>query len=321
MEQFFNSIWFDLIMLVVGFVLLIKGADFFVDGSSSIAKKFRIPSIIIGLTVVSLGTSLPELASSVTASLAGSNEIAISNVVGSNLFNLMVVVGFCALMANVSVDNNMLKRDIPISISAAILLLTLCAIGSTLGRIDSAILLVLFVSYIALLVIYAMKNRTDDDEEDEVKERNIILSLVFVIGGIVAIKFGGDFVVNSARDIAVTFGMSETLVGLTIVAVGTSLPELVTSIVAARKNEVDLALGNAIGSNIFNILCILGFTGVISPVKIIPNNLIDIGILIAFSAIIWLVAWKKRKLNRIDGVWMILLYVAFAAFIVIRDLA
>ena len=321
MEQFFNSIWFDLIMLVVGFVLLIKGADFFVDGSSSIAKKFRIPSIIIGLTVVSLGTSLPELASSVTASLAGSNEIAISNVVGSNLFNLMVVVGFCALMSSVSVDNNMLKRDIPISIGAAGLLLALCAIGSTLGRIDSAILLVLFVSYIALLIVYAMKNRTDDDEEDDVKERNIFLSIVFVIGGIVAIKFGGDFVVNSARDIAVTFGMSETLVGLTIVAVGTSLPELVTSIVAARKNEVDLALGNAIGSNIFNILCILGFTGVISPVKIIPNNLIDIGILIAFSAIIWLVAWKKRKLNRIDGVWMILLYVAFAAYIVIRDMA
>ena len=318
MEQFFNSIWFDLIMLVVGFVLLIKGADFFVDGSSSIAKKFRIPSIVIGLTVVSLGTSLPELASSVTASMAGSNEIAISNVVGSNLFNLMVVVGFCALMANVSVDNNLLKRDIPISIGAAILLCTLCTIGFTLGRIDSAILLVLFVSYIVALVLYAMKHRTDDDDEDDVKERNFFLSILFVVGGVVAIKFGGDFVVNSARDIAVTFGMSETLVGLTIVAVGTSLPELVTSIVAARKNEVELALGNAVGSNIFNILGILGVTGVIAPIGIIPSNLIDIAILIAFSAIIWVVAWKKRKLERIDGIWMILLYVAFAAYIIIR---
>lgn len=321
MEQFFNSIWFDLIMLVVGFVLLIKGADFFVDGSSSIARKFRIPSIVIGLTIVSMGTSLPELASSVTASLAGSNEIAISNVVGSNLFNLMVVVGFCALMANVSVDNNMLKRDIPISIGAAILLCILCTVGFTLGRLDSALLLVLFVTYIIVLVLYAMKHRTGDDDEDDVKEHNVILSVVFVVGGVVAIKFGGDFVVESARDIAMTFGMSETLVGLTIVAIGTSLPELVTSIVAARRNEVDLALGNAIGSNIFNILGILGVTGVIAPIGVIASNLIDIAILIVFSAIIWAVAWKKRKLTRIDGAWMILLYVAFAAYIIIRDMA
>ena len=318
MEQFFNSIWFDLIMLVVGFVLLIKGADFFVDGSSSIAKKFRIPSIIIGLTVVSLGTSLPELASSVTASLAGSNEIAISNVVGSNLFNLMVVVGFCALMSSVSVDNNMLKRDIPISISAAILLLTLCAIGSTLGRIDSAILLVLFVSYIALLIIYAMKNRTDDDEEDEVKERNIILSLVFVIGGIVAIKFGGDFVVNSARDIAVTFGMSETLVGMTIVALGTSLPELVTSMIAAKKGESDLALGNVVGSNIFNIVYILGMSAVVSPITVDILAVIDTIAVIGVSALVLLFAATDRKVNRVEGAIMLAAYIGYFIYMFVR---
>ena len=321
MEQFLNSIWFDLIMLVVGFVLLIKGADFFVEGSSGIAKKLRIPSIVIGLTVVSMGTSLPELSASTQAALAGSNEIAISNVVGSNLFNLMVVVGCCAIMAKISVDDTMVKRDIPISIGAAILLAVLGVIGFAIGRIDAAILLCLFIAFVTMLVVYAMKNRTSNDDGDETKDRSAIVSLLFIIGGVAAVVFGGDFVVKSAKDIAVSFGMSENLVGLTIVAVGTSLPELVTSIVAARKNEVELALGNAVGSNIFNVLGILGVAGVISPMTVITDNLIDIAILVVFSAIVWAVSAKKRRLDKIDGVWMVLLYVAFAAYIVVRDMA
>ena len=308
-------------MLVVGFVLLIKGADFFVEGSSSIAKKLRIPSIVIGLTIVSMGTSLPELSASTQAALDGSNEIAISNVVGSNLFNLMVVVGCCAIMAKIAVDDTMVKRDIPISIGAAILLAVLGVIGFAIGRIDAAILLILFITFVTYLVLYAMKNRTSDDEVDEAKSRSAIVSLLFIIGGVAAVVFGGDFVVNAAVDVAKACGMSENLVGLTIVAVGTSLPELVTSIVAARKNEVELALGNAVGSNIFNILGILGVAGVISPMTVITDNLIDIGILVVFSAIVWAVSAKKRRLDKIDGVWMVLLYVAFAVYIVIRDMA
>lgn len=321
MDQFFNSSLFDLIMLVVGFVLLIKGADFFVEGSSSIAKKLRIPSIVIGLTIVSMGTSLPELSASTQAALAGNNEIAISNVVGSNIFNLMVVVGFCAVMAKITVDNNMVKRDIPISIGAAILLAVLGIIGFAIGRLDAVLLLGLFIAYVTTLVIYAMKNRTGNDEGDDIKERSAIVSILFIVGGVAAVVFGGDFVVDSAVDIATAFGMSENLVGLTIVAVGTSLPELVTSIVAARKNEVDLALGNAVGSNIFNILGILGVAGIISPMTVITDNLIDIAILVVFSSIVWAVSAKKRKLDKIDGIWMILLYVAFAVYIVIRDMA
>ena len=319
MAAFLDSIYFAFILLVVGFVLLIKGADFFVEGSSGIAKKLRVPSIIIGLTVVAMGTSLPEAAVSVSAGLAGSNSLAISNVLGSNIFNLMVVVGFCAVMAPIVVDKDMIKRDIPISIGAALLLLLLGLWGMTLGRVDAILLLVLFVAFIVFLVFAALKNRTAAaEEEDEIKARPIWLCLIFIVGGAAAIIFGGDWVVDSATKIALTFGMSETLVGLTIVSVGTSIPEFVTSIVAARKKEVELSLGNAIGSNIFNILLILGLSGTISPLAVLTENIIDVVVLIAFSAFVWFAAWKKKKLGRLEGILMILFYVAFVVYIGLR---
>lgn len=319
MAAFLDSIYFAFILLVVGFVLLIKGADFFVEGSSGIAKKLRVPSIIIGLTVVAMGTSLPEAAVSVSAGLAGSNSLAISNVLGSNIFNLMVVVGFCAVMAPIVVDKDMIKRDIPISIGAALLLLLLGLWGMTLGRVDAILLLVLFIAFIVFLVFAALKNRTAAaEEEDEIKARPIWLCLIFIVGGAAAIIFGGDWVVDSATKIALTFGMSETLVGLTIVSVGTSLPEFVTSIVAARKKEVELSLGNAIGSNVFNILLILGLSGTISPLAVLTENIIDVVILIAFSAFVWFSAWKKKKLGRLEGILMILFYVAFVVYIGLR---
>jgi cation:H+ antiporter len=319
MAAFLDSIYFAFILLVVGFVLLIKGADFFVEGSSGIAKKLRVPSIIIGLTVVAMGTSLPEAAVSVSAGLAGSNSLAISNVLGSNIFNLMVVVGFCAVMAPIVVDKDMIKRDIPISIGAALLLLLLGLWGMTLGRVDAILLLVLFIAFIVFLVFAALKNRTAAaEEEDEIKARPIWLCLIFIVGGAAAIIFGGDWVVDSATKIALTFGMSETLVGLTIVSIGTSLPEFVTSIVAARKKEVELSLGNAIGSNVFNILLILGLSGTISPLAVLTENIIDVVILIAFSAFVWFAAWKKKKLGRLEGILMILFYVAFVVYIGLR---
>lgn len=321
LEPVLNSLPFAFVLLVVGFVLLIKGADFFVDGSSGVARKLRIPSIIIGLTVVAMGTSLPEAAVSVSASLQGSNSLAISNVIGSNIFNLMVVVGFCATMAPVTVQKDVAKRDIPISIGAAIILLLLGTIGMSVGRIDAAILLVLFVAFIVALVLIALKARKENaeqEEEEEGKVRPIWLCLIFIVCGAAAIILGGDMVVDSATTIATAFGMSETLIGLTIVAVGTSLPELVTSIVAARKNEVELSLGNAIGSNIFNILMILGLAGVISPLAFITENIIDIIVLIAVSVLVWLVCLWKKKLNRVTGISMILIYVAYVVYIALR---
>ena len=306
----------QLVILALGFAMLVKGADFFVDGSASIAAKFKIPQLIIGLTVVAMGTSAPEAAVSISAAFAKNADITIGNIVGSNILNILIILGVSALITSLAVSKDVLRINLPIVTGASVLLLLLGYDG-VISTLDA---LVIFLCFVAFLIYMIISARRSNQAGDEIKEMSVLKSLIFALGGLVLIVLGSRFTVDSATKIASALGVDDRVIGLTVVALGTSLPELVTSIVAARKNEVDLALGNAIGSNIFNILCILGVTGVISPVKIIPNNLIDIGVVIAFSAIIWLVAWKKRKLNRIDGVWMILLYVAFAAFIVIRDM-
>lgn len=311
------------VILVVGFVLLIKGADFFVEGSSAVAKKLRVPSIIVGLTIVALGTSLPELAVSVTASIAGSNAIAISNVVGSNLFNLLVVCGACTLFMPLSINKSTLKQDFPLSIICAVMLLVMGYIGMAVGRLDAGILLIIFITYISILVMQALKARkvstqSDEEEENEKKDIPVWLCIVYIVGGIAAIKFGGDFVVDGAKEIAKQFGMSENLIGLTIVAVGTSLPELVTSIVASRKNEVDMALGNVLGSNIFNVLFILGTAGVISPMAFIMENVVDIAILIVVSVLVYVFGWTKQRVEKKEGVIMIGIYVAYMVYACIR---
>lgn len=316
-----------ILFLVIGFVFLVKGADIFVEGSSSIAKKFKVPSIIIGLTIVAMGTSLPEAAVSVTASIANKNALAVSNVIGSNIFNLMMVIGVCAIMTPVAVNKATLKRDFPFSVICAILLLALGVIGPmSLGHADGVIFLILFAGFIGLMIHSAMKASKEGNaiasEEIEAAEEIQIMpvwkSLLFIVIGAVGIILGGDVVVDSASNIAAKFGMSQTLIGLTIVSVGTSLPELVTSIVAARKNEVDMALGNAIGSNVFNILFVLGIAGAISPMAFLTENVIDIVILLVFSLIVWLFAWTKKEIKRGEGLIMVLLYVLYVVYICMR---
>lgn len=316
-----------ILFLVIGFVFLVKGADIFVEGSSSIAKKFKVPSIIIGLTIVAMGTSLPEAAVSVTASIANKNALAVSNVIGSNIFNLMMVIGVCAIMTPVAVNKATLKRDFPFSVICAILLLVLGLIGPmSLGHADGVIFLILFAGFIGLMIRSAMKaskegNAVASEEieaAEEIKIMPVWKSLLFIVIGAVGIIIGGDVVVDSASNIAAKFGMSQTLIGLTIVSVGTSLPELVTSIVAARKNEVDMALGNAIGSNVFNILFVLGIAGAISPMAFLNENVIDIVILLVFSLIVWLFAWTKKEIKRGEGLIMVLLYVLYVVYICVR---
>lgn len=317
--------------LVLGFVLLIKGADFFVEGSSSVAKRFHVPAVIIGLTVVAMGTSLPETAVSVTASIGGNNELAISNAVGSNIFNLMVVIGVCALMTVVPVGEDTIKKDIPFSALCALLLLGLGVLGladasgMTLGHLDGAILLVLFITYIVVLVKRTLKAQKEGKEVDveggsdeDIKLLSMPKSLLFIIGGGAAIALGGDMTVDAASRIALDLGMSQTLVGLTIVSIGTSLPELVTSIVAARKNEIGMALGNAIGSNVFNFLMVLGIAATISPIGFITENIIDIAILLVFTLIVWIFAATKKQLSKLEGLLMLLMYAGYAAYIFIR---
>ena len=316
-----------ILFLIIGFVFLVKGADIFVEGSSSIAKKFKVPSIIIGLTIVAMGTSLPEAAVSVTASIANKNALAVSNVIGSNIFNLMMVIGVCAIMTPVAVNKATLKRDFPFSVICAILLLVLGLIGPmSLGHADGVIFLILFAGFIGLMIRSAMKaskegNAVASEEieaAEEIKIMPVWKSLLFIVIGAVGIILGGDVVVDSASNIAAKFGMSQTLIGLTIVSVGTSLPELVTSIVAARKNEVDMALGNAIGSNVFNILFVLGIAGAISPMAFLTENVIDIVILVVFSLIVWLFAWTKKEIKRGEGLIMVLLYVLYVVYICMR---
>ena len=333
MEKIINNAPFALVLvfLVIGFVLLIKGADFFVEGSSSVAKRLHVPSIIIGLTIVAMGTSLPETAVSVSASLAGNNELAVSNVVGSNIFNLMVVIGVCAILATVNVARETIRRDIPLSLICAGLLMLLGIVGlgdktgMTLGHLDGVIFIVLFACYIIYMVRTAMKASKEGKKveieggsDEEIKLVSVPVSILFIIGGAIAIAVGGDVTVDAASRIASDLGMSQTLIGLTIVSIGTSLPELVTSIVAAKKNEVDMALGNAVGSNIFNILMVLGIASAISPITLIRENIIDLCVLIVFTVCVWIFAATKKRIGKVEGFCMIALYVAYAIYIVIR---
>jgi len=323
MTAFLQTIPGALILLVIGFVFLIKGADFFVEGASAVAKKLHVPALVIGMTIVAMGTSLPELSVSVTASMAGSNQLAIGNVIGSNIFNLMVVLGSCALFSVLEVADDTIKKDFPFSMVCAIALMVMGLIGGAVGHLDGVILLAAFVYFLLSMLRAAKKSRNqaahEAEEEKEIVDIPTWLCLIYIVGGAVAIKFGGDWVVSSCTTLALKFGMSETLVGLTIVALGTSLPELVTSVVAARKNELDMAIGNVVGSNVFNILLILGTAAAISPMNFLKVNAIDACILLGFSLIVWLMCAKKKSIARAQGVIMLLLYVGYLAYIIIRD--
>ena len=321
-----------ILLLAVGFAFLVKGADFFVEGSSSIAKKLKVPPIIIGLTIVAMGTSLPETAVSVTASLVQNNELAVSNVVGSNIFNLMFVIGVCSILTPIMVQKATVVRDIPLSLGCALFLLVLGIsglgdkTGMTLGHADGVIFLIVFAGYIFTMVRSAMKARAAGqkieiegvEECDNMKELSYGKSILFLIVGAAAIAFGGDLTVDTASRIAIELGMSQTLVGLTIVSIGTSLPELVTSVVAARKNEVDMAVGNAVGSNIFNILMVLGISSAIRPVALIRENIIDIVLLMVFSVMVWIFAGTRKKIERKEGIIMVVVYLVYCAYIIAR---
>lgn len=316
-----------IIFLLVGFLLLVKGADFFVDGASSIAKRLRIPSLVIGLTIVAFGTSAPELAVSITAALKGSNDIAIGNVLGSNMFNLLVVIGMSALICPLTVKLSMIKKDYPLSIVAVLLLGFLAMdqifrknVPMTLGRMDGIILLLAFAVFMYLTVQEGLKGRQESlaaQEEIEVKYSMRVSILVSVLG-LAGIILGGDMTVDGAKEIARAFGLSEALIGLTIVAVGTSLPELVTSIVAARKGESDISLGNVVGSNIFNIFMILGVSSSILPMTVAGTYMYDIGLLVLASILVFIPIAITKKVGRTMGAVMILSYVAYTAYLIMR---
>ena len=336
MGDFINSapLFVVILLLVVGFALLVKGADFFVEGSSSVAKKLAVPSIIIGLTIVAMGTSLPETAVSVTASLVDNNTLAISNVVGSNIFNLMFVIGVCSILSTIYVQRETVTRDIPFSIICALLLLGLGMIavgdatGMTLGHFDGILFLILFAGYIGLMIKSAMKARAegkeveanDEFDAEELKVMSYPKSIIYIVGGAIAIAIGGDLTVDTASRIAIDLGMSQTLVGLTIVSIGTSLPELVTSVVAARKNEVDMAVGNIVGSNILNILIILGITAVITNVSIQKSTFYyEIPFMLIITVILMIFGITGSKITFMEGVIFWILFLLYLGYLYVMS--
>lgn len=318
-------------LLVIGFVALIKGADWFVDGSSSLAGNFKVPGVIIGLTIVALGTSAPELAVSTSAALQGANEIALSNVVGSNIFNLLCVLGICAVIHPLPVENGILKRDFPVSIATTALVLLMTCSGAVLSgsflrgnmegiagnvsKVTGIVLLVIFAAYIIFLIYDAKKNPSKEETGELLPLWKCFLLIVI---GLVLIIAGGQAVVYSAKAIAAALGMTETLIGLTIVAIGTSLPELVTSIVAARKGEAGLAVGNVIGSNIFNLLFILGISSAIHPIAVNIASVYDMIILLVVSILTFGFSWKGKTIGRPEGIFMFLIYIADMIFAAMR---
>ena len=310
-----------IIGVIIGFVLLVKGADFFVEGSGSVAKKFNIPVFIIGMTIVAMGTSAPECAVSISASLRGINGMAISNVIGSNIFNLLVVCGVCALFQPLVIKKETLKKEFPFSVLVAVTIGVMGLAGMMVGHMDGIILVVIFSLFLFWMVRSAKKSMQagEDVEAEEIKDLPIWKCLGFIGGGLVAIVIGGQMVVNCSETIARGFGLSETLIGLTICSIGTSLPELVTSVVAAKKNQAGMALGNVIGSNIFNILLVGGLASAISPIAMNMNNLIDIVILVIVSLYIMALVWKKQLLTRAGGVSMLAVYAAYMVYICVRE--
>ncbi len=310
------EILISILLLAVGFVLLVKGADFFVDGASGIATKLGIPQIIIGLTIVAMGTSAPEAAVSISAALKGSADITVGNIVGSNLLNVFIILGLSAAITPLAVAKSTVKVDIPFMLAITILLLGMGFSGS-IGLVYGIIMWVIFIAYLAYLFICARKN-PDEVETPEDKPRPLWMTFLMTVLGLAAIIWGSDLAVDGATSIARILGLSERFIGLTIVALGTSLPELFTSVSAARKGNADIAIGNIVGSNIFNILFVVGTSALIIPVPFAPAFLLDTAIS-AFAAILLFVCCLSgRKLKRMHGFMMLACYAAYFAFICLK---
>ena len=305
----------QLALLVVGFVLLTKGADWFVDGAASIADRLGIPQLVIGLTIVALGTSLPEAAVSVSAALKGSADITIGNVLGSNIMNVLVILGLTSVLCPIPVQKSTVRYEIPFTIMVTVVLVGLGLWDNMVNRMEGGILWGLMVVYLLYLLVMAKKGKVQEEEKKEEKKKPLWLLFVMVLVGAVMIVKGSDFTVDAASAIAKMFGMDERFIGLTIVAFGTSLPELVTSVTAALKKKPDIAVGNIVGSNIFNILFVAGTTAVITPVPYAPTFLVDSCVAIAAVGLLFLCVVRKQKLGRLGGLLMLLTYAGYFAYI------
>ncbi|AMW32138.1 cation:H+ antiporter [Fervidobacterium changbaicum] len=313
----------NFLLFALGLVLVSIGADKVVEGASAIAKKLRVSDLVIGLTIVAFGTSAPELAVNVVSSIKKNSDIALGNIIGSNIFNILVVAGFSAMLRPIAVKHSTLKKEIPLSLIAALSVLALGNKGrdlpSLITRGDGVVLLCFFAIFIAYVFEMAKKDREIFEEMEMAKLKNIStwLSVIYIIGGLIGLSFGGRIIVSSATQIAKVFGVSDKLIGLTIVAAGTSIPEFATSLVAAIKGKNEIALGNVVGSNIFNIFFILGISAIINPLNypIVLNA--DVLLLIAITVILTLFS-KDLRLSRIEGALFFAAYIGYTAYLIFR---
>ena len=300
-------------LLAIGFCMLVKGADYFVDGAAGIATKFGIPQLVVGLTIVAMGTSAPEAAVSITGAMSGAADIAVGNVVGSNILNILIILGITGVITTVAVQKSTLFIEIPFMLAITVVLIFLGLSGNELTFVEGIIFWVLFIIYLVYLYILAKKGTDEEKAED----RPVWKLLLFVIAGGVVVVLGANVSVNAATAIAEAIGISERFIGLTIVALGTSLPELVASVTAARKGNADIAIGNIVGSNIFNILFVLGTSALITPIPYQSNFLVDGIIAVAAGVLLWIATIKNKALGRIGGIVMLLCYAAYFVYLLI----
>lgn len=303
----------NIVLLVVGFAMLVKGADWFVDGAAGIAEKFGIPQLVVGLTIVAMGTSAPEAAVSITAALKGTADIAVGNVVGSNILNILIILGLTGFITNVAVQKSTLFCEIPYMLGITVALLFMGMHGGSINLVEGIILWVLFIIYLAYLFVMAKKGKQSADESKE--SRPVWKLLIAAIVGGVVVVWGSNITVDSATALAEIIGLSEKFIGLTIVALGTSLPELVTSVTAAKKGNADIAIGNIVGSNIFNILFVLGTSALIIPITFEPGFVIDSIIAVAAGVLLWISTIKSKKLTRPWGIVMLVCYAAYFVYL------
>ena len=305
----------QMLLLATGFLMLVKGADWFVDGSSSLARRLGIPQLVIGLTIVAMGTSAPEAAVSISAALKGSAEITIGNIVGSNILNILIILGLSSLLCSLAVARSTIRVENPFMIAVTAVLLLL-GMDGTIGLADGVILLALFAGYLAYLFVMAGKGR--ESREEGAGETGVGRSLILTVVGLVLIVWGSNVTVDAATALARIFGMSERFIGLTIVALGTSLPELFTSVSAARKGNADIAIGNIVGSNIFNILFVVGLSGLIVPVPFAAGFIADTWVAIAAAAVLAVFCAAKKKLVRWHGIAMLAGYAGYFAWLLMK---
>lgn len=306
----FTTIALALVMLVAGFVLLVKGADWFVDGAATLAEKLGIPQLVVGLTIVAMGTSLPEAAVSISAGLKGNAGITVGNIVGSNIMNVLVILGVTALIVNVKIQMSTLKVEIPFMLAITVVFMAAGLTGNVITFPEGVILWILFIIYLIYLYFLSKKNGSEGSE-DEIKNMPIWKCLLLIVIGAMMVVLGSNFVVDGATAIARAIGMSERFIGLTIVAFGTSLPELVTSVSAARKGNADIAIGNIVGSNVFNILFVVGTVALVCPVPFENKFIIDSIVAVAAGVVLWLAAFRHKELRRPAGVIMLLMYAGY----------